>query len=39
MENEKNGIIQISDQLTEASSSVRILRNIAWPLVTKEEFF
>jgi len=39
MENEKKRIIQISDQLTEASSSVRILRNIAWPLVTKEEFF
>jgi uncharacterized protein (TIGR02421 family) len=39
MENEKKRIIQISDQLTEASSSVRILRNIAWPLGTKEEFF
>jgi uncharacterized protein (TIGR02421 family) len=39
MEHEKKRIIQISDQLKEASSSVRILRNIAWPLSTKDEFF
>lgn len=36
---EKKRIIAISDQLKEASSSVRILRNLAWPRGTKAEFF
>ncbi len=30
---------QISDQLKEISSEIRILRNIAWPQSTKDEFF
>jgi len=39
MENEKKRIIQISDQLKEASLSVRILRNVAWPTKIKDDFF
>ena len=36
---EKEHIIAISDQLYEASKSIRILRNINWPLAVREDFF
>lgn len=36
---EKDQIINISNHLYDASKSIRILRNIAWPLSVKEEFF
>jgi len=36
---EKDHVIKISDQLYEASKSIRILRNVNWPLGVKEAFF
>ncbi|RJE74758.1 flavohemoglobin expression-modulating QEGLA motif protein [Reichenbachiella sp. MSK19-1] len=39
MESDKKRIIEISDQLQAASSSVRILRNIAWDQEVKDQFF
>lgn len=39
MISDKKHIIQLSDMLEEAASTVRILRNISWPASVKEEFF
>ncbi|UXX80372.1 flavohemoglobin expression-modulating QEGLA motif protein [Reichenbachiella carrageenanivorans] len=39
MDAEKKRIIEISDRLQVAASSVRILRNIAWSQEVKDEFF
>ena len=39
MDAEKRRIKEIGDGLQEAASSVRILRNIAWPQSVKDEFF
>lgn len=38
MQNEKEHIIKISDQLYKASNSIRILRNINWPASVREDF-
>lgn len=39
MDKAKQHIVNLSDKLQEAASSVKILRNIAWPKSVKEEFF
>ena len=39
MISDKEHIIRLSDLLDEASSGVRILRNISWPNEVKDEFF
>ncbi|UKN03703.1 flavohemoglobin expression-modulating QEGLA motif protein [Paracrocinitomix mangrovi] len=39
MNTDKSHIIQLSDMLEKAASSVRILRNIDWPKEVKTEFF
>lgn len=39
MDAEKRRIKEVSDCLQEAATSVRILRNIAWPQSVKDEFF
>lgn len=36
---DKEHVINISDHLYEASKSIRILRNISWPLDVRETFF
>lgn len=39
MISDKEHIIELSDRLSEAASTVRILRNISWPEEVKAEFF
>ncbi len=39
MKAEEKRIIKLSDQLQEAASEIKVLRNISWPVELKQEFF